>query len=95
MGRSWTRLNGTTIRLIGACGRGNRKIFHRWREELVPITAPKDRDGNRSNYMTWGLLQLPGNDRELCVYATEAWLLMSIQSVERAGRPQPRVRGHG
>ena len=48
-------------------------LFRRWREELIPITAPKDRDGNRSNYMTRGLLQLPGNDRELSVYATEAY----------------------
>jgi hypothetical protein len=48
-------------------------LFRRWAEELIPITAPKDRDGNRSNYMTWGLLQLPGNERELSVYATEAY----------------------
>jgi len=47
--------------------------FKRWPEELIPITAPKDRDGNRSNYMTRGLLTLPGNDRELSVYATEAY----------------------
>lgn len=47
--------------------------FRRWSEALIPITAPQDRDGNRSNYMTWGLLQLPGNDRELSVYATEAY----------------------
>jgi hypothetical protein len=51
----------------------NGTLFRRWSEELVPITAPQDRDGNRSNYMTWGLLQLPGNDRELCLYATEAY----------------------
>jgi hypothetical protein len=48
-------------------------LFRRWAEPLIPITAPKDRDGNRSNYMTWGLLQLPGNDREMSVYATEAY----------------------
>ncbi len=48
-------------------------LFKRWPEPLIPITAPKDRDGNRSNYMTWGLLQLPGQDRELSVYATEAY----------------------
>jgi hypothetical protein len=47
--------------------------FRRWEEPLIPITAPKDRDGNRSNYMTNGLLQLPGSDRELSVYATEAY----------------------
>jgi hypothetical protein len=47
--------------------------FRRWSEELIPITAPKDRDGNRSNYMTWGLVHLPGQDREISVYATEAY----------------------
>jgi hypothetical protein len=47
--------------------------FRRWPDALIPITAPKDRDGNRSNYMTWGLLQLPGSERELSVYATEAY----------------------
>lgn len=47
--------------------------FRRWREPLIPITAPQDRDGNRSNYMTWGLLQLPGQDRELSIYATEGY----------------------
>jgi len=48
-------------------------LFKRWPEPLIPITAPKDRDGNRSNYMAWGLLQLPGQERELSVYATEAY----------------------
>lgn len=47
--------------------------FHRWPEPLIPITAPSERDGNRSNYMTSGLLQLPGQDRELSVYATERY----------------------
>lgn len=47
--------------------------FKRWAEEIIPITAPKDRDGNRANYMTNGLLQLPGRDNELSVYATEAY----------------------
>jgi hypothetical protein len=48
-------------------------VFRRWDEPLIPITAPSDRDGNRSNYMTWGLVQLPGDDRELSVYATEGY----------------------
>ncbi|MGD9724161.1 MAG: hypothetical protein AB7O59_23265 [Pirellulales bacterium] len=47
--------------------------FHRWPEPLIPITAPAERDGNRSNYMTWGLLALPRSDRELSVYATERY----------------------
>jgi hypothetical protein len=49
------------------------RTFHRWTEALIPITAPEDRDGNRSNYMTWGLVQLPHSDREYSVYATEAY----------------------
>jgi hypothetical protein len=48
-------------------------LFQRWPQPLIPITAPKDRDGNRSNYMAWGLLQLPGQERELSVYATEGY----------------------
>jgi len=47
-------------------------LFRRWSDALIPITAPKDRDRNRSNYMTWGVVQLPGDDRELSVYASEA-----------------------
>jgi hypothetical protein len=47
--------------------------FRRWPEELIPITAPQDRDGNRANYMCHGLVQLPGDERELSVYATEAY----------------------
>jgi len=49
------------------------QTFQRWNEALIPITAPEDRDGNRSNYMAWGLVQLPHSDRELSVYATEAY----------------------
>ena len=49
------------------------RTFHRWTEALIPLTAPEDRDGNRSNYMTWGLVQLPGSEREWSVYATEAY----------------------
>ena len=49
------------------------ETFDRWDEALIPITAPEDRDGNRSNYMAWGLVQLPYSDRELSVYATEAY----------------------
>jgi len=47
--------------------------FRRWPEALIPVTGPEDRDGNRSNYMTWGMVRLPHNDRELSVYATEAY----------------------
>lgn len=47
--------------------------FHRWDEAIIPPTAPKDRDGNRSNYMAHGLLMLPESDREYAVYGTEAY----------------------
>ncbi len=47
--------------------------FKRWSDPVIPESAPKGRKGNRSNYMTWGILELPGNDRELSVYATEAY----------------------
>jgi len=49
------------------------RTFHRWTEALIPVTAPENRDGNRSNYMTWGLVRLPGSDKEYSVYATEAY----------------------
>ena len=48
-------------------------VFRRWNEALIPEDAPEDRDGNRSNYMARGLLQLPASNRELSVYATEAY----------------------
>lgn len=47
--------------------------FRRWTDPVIPLTAPKDRDGNRSNFMAWGLVQLPGDDRHWSVYATEAY----------------------
>jgi hypothetical protein len=48
-------------------------VFHRFDDPVVPRTAPKDRMGNRSNYMANGLVTLPANDREYAVYATEAY----------------------
>lgn len=47
--------------------------FTRFDEPVIPKTAPKDRMGNRSNYMANGLVSLPGNDREYAVYGTEAY----------------------
>ena len=47
--------------------------FYRWLEPVVPESAPKDRDGNRSNYMAWGLVEIPGRPNHLSVYATEAY----------------------
>ncbi|HUG69937.1 MAG TPA: hypothetical protein VMM76_19450 [Pirellulaceae bacterium] len=45
--------------------------FHRYAEAVVPRTAPQDRNHNRSNYMAWGMFQLPGKAHEISVYATE------------------------
>jgi hypothetical protein len=47
--------------------------FHRWADALVPTSAPQDRDGNRSNYMASGILELPNRPDEMSVYATEAY----------------------
>jgi hypothetical protein len=49
--------------------------FRRYEEAVIPRTAPANRDGNRSNYMAWGLVQLPGksHEHELSVYAKEAY----------------------
>ena len=47
--------------------------FRRWASPVIPSTAPKDRAGNRSNYMANGILQLPGKTGEYSVYATEAY----------------------
>ena len=47
--------------------------FHRWLEPVIPESAPKDRKGNRSNYMTWGMVEIPGRPLHLSVYATEAY----------------------
>ncbi|MEO6808803.1 MAG: sialidase family protein [Isosphaeraceae bacterium] len=49
------------------------QTFHRFEDPVIPFDAPEDRDGNRSNYMAWGLLTLPGHDQELSVYGTEAY----------------------
>ena len=47
--------------------------FRRYSEAIIPPTAPEERDGNRSNYMAWGLVQLPGQHDEWSVYAKEAY----------------------
>jgi len=49
------------------------RVFHRFLEPIVPETAPQDRQGNRSNYMAWGLVELPNRPQHLSVYATEAY----------------------
>ena len=47
--------------------------FHRYVDAVIPPTAPEMRDGNRSNYMAWGMFQLPGKANEWSVYAKEAY----------------------
>ena len=49
----------------------NGQTFHRHAQAVIPRTAPKNRNHNRSNYMAWGMFQLPGKPREISVYATE------------------------
>jgi hypothetical protein len=51
----------------------DRLNFNRWSDPVIPESAPKDRAGNRSNYMAWGVLALPGDKSELSVYASEAY----------------------
>jgi hypothetical protein len=45
--------------------------FQRYADAVIPQSAPKDRDHNRSNYMAWGMFQLPGKPNEISVYGTE------------------------
>lgn len=47
--------------------------FRRWNKAVIPPDAPKERDGNRSNYMANALVELKGNERELAVYGSEAY----------------------
>ncbi len=63
---------GSRVEPIFMASRDGR-TFHRWTEALISEDAPEDRGGNRSNYMTWGLVKLPDDDRQYSVYATEAY----------------------
>lgn len=47
------------------------RTFHRHADAVIPRTAPKDRNHNRSNYMVWGMFPLPGKPNEISVYGTE------------------------
>ena len=49
------------------------QTFRRYADAVIPRDAPADRQGNRSNYMAWGLVQLPGQPGEWSVYAKEAY----------------------
>ena len=47
------------------------QFFQRYADAVIPRMAPKDRNHNRSNYMVWGMFQLPGKPGEISVYGTE------------------------
>lgn len=47
--------------------------FKRWLDPVIPESAPKDRSGNRSNYIAWGMVELPNRPKHYSVYATEAY----------------------
>ena len=47
--------------------------FTRWMQAVIPKNAPEDRTGNRSNYMAWGVVELPDRPGHLSVYASEAY----------------------
>ena len=49
------------------------RAFTRYLDAVIPTTAPKDRDGNRCNYMANGVISLPGQPDEFSVYAAEAY----------------------
>ena len=66
--------------------------FKRWDEPVIPTTAPKERDGNRGNYMAWGMLQLPDNPREISVYATEGGPRLRAESAAAIHLSHRRLR---
>jgi len=47
------------------------RTFRRWPGAVIPVDATDGRTGNRSNYISWGLVKLPHSDREYSVYANE------------------------
>ena len=47
--------------------------FTRWSDPVIPFSDDPERNGNRSNYMAWGLLRLPGDAEVYSVYATESY----------------------
>lgn len=59
------------------------QMFHRYADPVVPRTAPQDRNHNRSNYMAWGMFQLPDKPNETSVYATENYYEPSPGRVRR------------
>jgi hypothetical protein len=59
------------------------QTFRRYAEAIIPPTAPANRDGNRSNYMAWGLVQLPSDKDIWSVYAKEAYYTGSGSRLRR------------
>lgn len=57
--------------------------FRRYNEPVIPESAPVDRAGNRSNYMTWGMVSLPDEPGKISVYATEAYYGLEPGRVRR------------
>lgn len=47
--------------------------FVRWNDALIPPDAPEERDGNRSNYMGYGLVPHAEDPARQLLYASEAY----------------------
>lgn len=59
------------------------QTFQRYTDAVIPESAPEDRRGNRSNYMAWGLLELPNKPNEWSVYAKEAYYAGPASRIRR------------
>ncbi len=59
------------------------QTFQRYTEAVIPETAPEQRLGNRSNYMAWGMLELPNKPNEWSVYAKEAYYIGPASRIRR------------
>ncbi len=57
--------------------------FTRYNDPIVPRDAPEDRQGNRSNYMVNGLVQIPSEPGRMSVFATEAYYVGPDTRVRR------------
>lgn len=59
------------------------QTFRRYADAVIPTTAPANRDGNRSNYMAWGLVNLKHERAGFSVYAKEAYYTGSGSRLRR------------
>ncbi len=57
--------------------------FTRYNDPIVPRDAPEDRQGNRSNYMVHGLVEIPTEPGRMSVFATEAYYVGPDTRVRR------------